>query len=120
MTASANNSTSAAKKSVLVGTLEHMGATKLIFGMVQAYTHLPSNLKPIWKMLIFCGSSSSVLSLGTILEAQEFSESGRILYSQPYSFAKMIFSHSLKFPVAVGRSIMYLKIEYTLRSTPVF
>ena len=47
MKASPNNSTSPAKKSKVVRILERGYARKLKIGMVQVYTYVRSNLRPI-------------------------------------------------------------------------
>ena len=81
MKASPNNSTSKAKKSIKLGILAMRSATELIFGMLQVYTYVRSNLTPIWKILVFGGPSSSFFSARSTLEPQEFSGSGWIPYS---------------------------------------
>ena len=53
-----NESTSPAKKSIVVGIFKHGGATVLRFGMVHVYNNVRSNLVGFKKNLSFFCSSS--------------------------------------------------------------
>ena len=73
MKASPNNSTSPAEKSKKLGISAVRRATELKIGILQLYTYLGLNLRPIFSNSIFRGPARSVLVAGSTLKPQEFS-----------------------------------------------
>ena len=75
-------------------------ATELIFGMLQIYTYVRSNLTPIWKILVFGGPSSSFFRPGRLWSLRNFQGAAGFPIRnviRPQNDSKMIFSNPLKF-----------------------